>query len=48
MIESELDIETKIKLKRAITEKTRPDTASNQAMNLLGYNNLNSVLKNLF
>ena len=47
MIESELDLETKIKLKRAITEKTRPDTASNQAMNLLGYNNLNSVLKNL-
>ena len=47
MLESELDLETKIKLKRAITEKTRPDTVSNQANNYLGYNNLNSVLKNL-
>ena len=47
MLESELDLETKIKLKRAITEKTRPDTASNQVNNVLGYNNLNSVLKNL-
>ena len=47
MLESELDLETKIKLKRAITEKTRPDTASNQANYYLGYNNLNSVLKNL-
>ena len=47
MLESEIDLETKIKLKRAITEKTRPDTASNQVNNVLGYNNLNSVLKNL-
>ena len=47
MLENHLDIETKVNLNRAITEKTRPDTSSNQANCLLGYNNLNSILKNV-
>jgi len=47
MIDNHLDIETKVNLNRAITEKTRPDTSSNQANCLLGYNNLNSILKNV-
>ena len=49
MIDSEnpLELDTRIKLKRAITEKTRPDTVSNQCNGPLIYNNLNSVLKNV-
>ena len=47
MLENHLDIETKVNLNRAITEKTRPETSSNQANCLLGYNNLNSILKNV-
>jgi hypothetical protein len=47
MLENHLDIDTKINLNRAITEKTRPETASNQANAVLGYNNLNSILKNV-
>ena len=45
MLENALELETKVKLKRAITEKTRPDTVSNQCKGPLEYNNLNSVLK---
>ena len=47
MIDNQLELETQIKLKRAITEKTRPDTVSNQPNNPIGYNNLNSVLRNV-
>ena len=47
MLENHLDIETKVNLNRAITEKTRPDTSSNQVNGFLGYNNLNSILKNV-
>ena len=47
MNEDEIELETRIKLKRAITEKTRPDTVSNQPPGPMGYNNLNSVLKNV-
>jgi len=47
MIDNHLDIETKVNLNRAITEKTRPDTSSNQVNGFLGYNNLNSILKNV-
>ena len=48
MLENPSDIETNLKLKRAITtEKTRPDTVSNQFNGPMGYNNLNSVLKNV-
>ena len=48
MIENPSDIEANVKLKRAITtEKTRPDTVSNQFNGPTGYNNLNSVLKNV-
>ena len=40
--------ENKSKLKRVITEKTRPDTNTNNLCNgNYGFNNLNSVLKNL-
>ena len=40
--------DNKIKLKRVITQKTRPDTdtINNLANGNLGYNNLNSILKN--
>ena len=48
MIENPSDIEANVKLKRAITtEKTRPDTVSNQYNGPTGQNNLNSVLKNV-
>ena len=47
MLENHLDVDTKVNLNRAITEKTRPETASNQVNAVLGYNNLNSVLKNV-
>ena len=47
MLENHLDVDTKVNLNRAITEKTRPDTASNQVNAVFGYNNLNSVLKNV-
>ena len=47
MIENHLILDTKVNLNRAITEKTRPETASNQANAVFGYNNLNSVLKNV-
>ena len=41
--------DNKIKLKRVITEKTRPDTdtLNNLVNGNLGYNNLNSILKNV-
>ena len=41
--------DNKIKLKRVITEKTRPDTdtVNNLANGNLGYNNLNSILKDV-
>ena len=45
MLENHLDIDTKINLNRAITEKTRPETASNQVNAVLGDNNLKEVLK---
>ena len=41
------DEDKKDKLKRVITEKTRPDTANNLVTGNLGYNNLNSILKNV-
>ena len=43
------NIEDESKLKRVITEKTRPDTdtINNLCNGNLGYNNLNSVLKNV-
>ena len=47
MLENHLILDTKVNLNRAITEKTRPETASNQVNAVLGYNNLNSVLKNV-
>ena len=48
MIENNIEDGSKIRLKRVITEKTRPDTNSNNIVNAnLGYNNLNSVLKNV-
>ena len=47
MIENHLILDTKVNLNRTITEKTRPETASNQANAVFGYNNLNSVLKNV-
>ena len=47
MIENHLILDTKVNLNRAITEKTRPETASNQFNGVFGYNNLNSVLKNV-
>ena len=47
MIENHLILDTKVNLNRAITEKTRPETASNQVNAVFGYNNLNSVLKNV-
>jgi hypothetical protein len=37
----------KNKLKRVITEKTQPDTSNNLCNGNFGFNNLNSVLKNL-
>jgi len=40
-----VDEEKKNKIKRVITENTRPDTSNNNVN--LGYNNLNSVLKNV-
>lgn len=46
-MDNHLDLDTNIKLNRAITEKTRPDTVSNQCNGPIVYNNLNSVLKNI-
>ena len=47
MLENSPENEINIKLNRAITEKTRPDTVSNQYNGPIFYNNLNSVLKNV-
>ena len=47
MLENSPENDLNIKLNRAITEKTRPDTVSNQYNGPTGYNNLNSVLKNV-
>ena len=47
MLENSQENEINIKLNRAITEKTRPDTVSNQYNGPIFYNNLNSVLKNV-
>ena len=48
MLENPSDLENNLKLKRAITtEKTGPDTATNHFNGPMGYNNLNSVLKNV-
>ena len=47
MLENHLILDTKVNLNRAITEKTRPDTVSNQYNGPIFYNNLNSVLKNV-
>ena len=44
MLENSPENEINIKLNRAITEKTRPDTVSNQYNGPIFYNNLNSVL----
>ena len=49
MIVNNLGEENKSKLKRVKTEKTRPDTdtVNNLCNGNIGYNNLNSVLKNI-
>ena len=47
MLENSPENDLNIKLNRAITEKTRPDTVSNQYNGPIFYNNLNSVLKNV-
>ena len=47
MLENSPENEINIKLNRAITEKTRPETVSNQYNGPIFYNNLNSVLKNV-
>ncbi len=49
MIVNNLGDENKSKLKRVKTEKTRPDTdtVNNLCNGNIGYNNLNSVLKNI-
>ena len=47
MLENSTENDLNIKLNRAITEKTRPDTVSNQYNGPIFYNNLNSVLKNV-
>ncbi len=47
MIVNNLQNENNSKLKRVITEKTRPDTINNLGNGNFGYNNLNSVLKNV-
>ena len=47
MLENSPENDLNIKLNRAITEKTRPDTVSNQYNSPIFYNNLNSVLKNV-
>ena len=49
MIVNNIGTESKSKLQRVITEKTRPetDTINNLCNGKLGYNNLNSVLKNV-
>ena len=47
MIDNQLELKIKINLKRAITEKTRSETISNQPNNPIGYNNLNSVLRDV-
>ncbi len=47
MLENSPENDLNIKLNRAITEKTRPETVSNQFNGPIFYNNLNSVLKNV-
>ena len=47
MLENSPENDLNIKLNRAITEKTRPDTVSNQYNGPIFYNNLNSILKNV-
>ena len=47
MLENSPENDLNVKLNRAITEKTRPDTVSNQYNGPIFYNNLNSVLKNV-
>ena len=49
MIVNNIGTESKSQLQRVITEKTRPetDTINNLCNGKLGYNNLNSVLKNV-
>ena len=47
MIVNNLGDEDKSKLKRVITENTKPDTVNNLAAGNFGFNNLNSILKNV-
>ena len=47
MIVNNIVDENKSKLKRVISERTRPDTVNNLYNVTSGYNNLNSVLKNV-
>ena len=44
--ENQPEIDSKVKLKRIITEKTRPDTLTKGLISHYDNNNLNSVLKN--
>ena len=47
MIVNNLGDEGMDKLKRVVSERTRPDTSNNLGHGNFGYNNLNSVLKNV-
>jgi hypothetical protein len=47
MIVNNIGDEDKSKLKRVITENTKPDTSNNLAAGNFGFNNLNSILKNV-
>ena len=47
MIVNNIVDEDKSKLKRVITENTKPDTVNNLAAGNFGFNNLNSILKNV-